>query len=100
MLRKIVCEIDVPEDWDYSWDEPTGIQCFSDMVIELISEHNRKELITTKNLENILGDNNSIKCKYANIKTRQSVKIIGHIDSNNNFREVNVKDIFKIKDNV
>ena len=55
MLRKIVCEIDVPEDWDYSWDEPTGIQCFSDMVIELISEHNRKELITTKNFRKHFG---------------------------------------------
>ena len=91
MLRKIVCEIDVPEDWDYSWDEPTGIQCFSDMVIELISKHNREKLISIKNLENN---------ELVNIKTRQSVKIIGHLDSNNNFREVNVKDIFKIKDNV
>ena len=89
MLRKIVCEIDVPEDYDACWQDGSGIQCFSDVAIIPLHIHNTKEICEIINLEKTLNADDKRLANYKRVKlnVRKTVKIVGYIDSNNNFRK-------------
>ena len=88
MKRKIVCEIDVPEDYDMCWQEPSGIQAFHDVVICHIVEYNTYELSDILKYEKGTDDEKRF-AKYLRLKLniRRGLKVVGYVNEKNELIE-------------
>lgn len=85
MKRRIIVEIDVPENFDTVWDEPSGIRAFHDTVIVGISELGIKKVIQYSNYEKseVVSEKQFAKYLKTKHETTQSLEIVGWIDSDN-----------------
>lgn len=88
MKRKIICEIDIPEDFDACWNEPTGIQAFHDTIIVGILELGMDKIIQYTNYLKSGTDADKQFGEYLKTKhlTRNSLKIVGYVDDQNNIQ--------------
>jgi hypothetical protein len=89
MKRRIVCEIDVPEDFDACWQDGCGVQAFHDTIICGISQLGMDKIIEFSTLEKSDKEQDIQFAQYLRTKhkVRKSLKMVGYIDENNQLKE-------------
>jgi hypothetical protein len=89
-IKKIIVEIEVPEDFNLIWNDGSGLQAFHEAIKRPLLEYGLDTLIEIcKRRES----KNEIDILYANFlevhnKVRESLKAIGVINKNNEVKYV------------
>jgi hypothetical protein len=77
MKRRVVIELEVPEDFDACWDEPSGRQAAHDIVICDLLESGIDKVVEMQNHKDDKEFYDFLRTKH---EVRRSVKIVGHVD--------------------
>lgn len=90
MKRKIICEIDVPEDFDACWNDGCGIQAFHETIVVSVFEKSMSTIIQISQKEKSNQPEDIRVVKYLKTKqfVRDSLKVVGYVDSNGNTKEL------------
>lgn len=88
MIRRVVCEIDVPEDIDPHWvRDKTGINCFYDCVITSMTVYSMKALLEIFELETGSEQDKKLAMYLRKkLAITETLKIVGFVDSDKTFR--------------
>lgn len=89
MIRRVVCEIDVPEDIESNFSfDPSGVYFFERYVIQWINSMDNTFLKPAINKFNSLssGCKTVANKKQAEMNLRTSLKVVGYLDEQNNFQ--------------